>query len=181
MSEAKEVPTEPYSLENLARIINALAIKGLPVLESKDIELSIEHAKANTGRQVTSELYFIGWLQGMALEFLLNREFEGGARFTGARKILQHIAAADFEALPASIYHHLLPSQQLRALRPILRQIRERAASQLDSLPKRGALHRGQMEASLKVCFLFPVSLERRLSGFEDIIDRDFTLEQQGD
>ena len=131
VSEAKEVPTEPYSLENLARIINALAIKGLPVLESKDIELSIEHAKANTGRQVTSELYFIGWLQGMALEFLLNR--------------------------------------------------RERAASQLDSLPKRGALHRGQMEASLKVCFLFPVSLERRLSGFEDIIDRDFTLEQQGD
>ena len=78
----------------------------------------------------------------MALEFLLNREFEGGARFTGARKILQHIAAADFEALPASIYHHLLPSQQLRALRPTLRQIRERAALQLDSLPKRGALPR---------------------------------------
>ena len=61
VSKAKEVPTEPYSLENLARIINALAIKGLPVLESKDIELSIEHANANTGRSSISSAGFRGW------------------------------------------------------------------------------------------------------------------------
>jgi hypothetical protein len=140
VSKAKEVPTEPYSLENLARIINALAIKGLPVLESKDVELAIEHANADIQLKVPGELYFItGRLQGMALEFLLNRDFEAGVRFTGARKILQHIAAADFEAIPASICHRLMPRRQFSALRSTFRRIRLRAVFILASLPQRSS------------------------------------------
>ena len=138
----KDIPTDPYSLDNLALIINVLAIKGLPILEPKDVEFAIEQANADIEGQVPSELYFIcGRLQGMALEFLLNRQFESGARFTGARKILQHIAAADFDALPASIQNQLMEDRrQFSALRSTFRRIRQSAESILASLPKRGAL-----------------------------------------
>ena len=81
-----------------------------------------------------------GRLQCTALQYLFHRKFEAGVRFKGARKNLQHIAAADIEAVPAPFRDHLIPWDQFSPLRSTFDQIRQNAAQILKSLPKRGPL-----------------------------------------
>ena len=143
MSSAGDFPSHPYSPEDLAKIINVLRIAALRKLSAHDVGQVIEQANQNNESQPPCGLYFItGRLQGIAFEYLHNRAFEDTPRFRDARKVLEYIAGADLEALPASIREQLIPWRQFSSLRTTLKQIRKKAGSLINSLGKRGARRR---------------------------------------